>query len=412
MALNVPIPSMRKCSAACLEFKRAVPFDLRAHLLSGQVIPALPLALTRQRRWDEVRQRAVVRYYVDAGAGGLAVGVHSTQFAIRDAKVGLYEPVLSLAADTAREWLSGDILPLAEPAEPPPPRPNSRLRQSAAEPTQLGPLRFGISEPTRKSPRPFVLIAGLCGRTAQAGREAQLAAQHGYHAGLLSLGAWARDDERAVLKHCRTIARELPLIGFYLQPAVGGRVFTYKFWRTFAEIPELVAVKIAPFHRYRTIDVVRAVLEAGRDDVALYTGNDDNIIADLLTPFAFAGRTRHIAGGLLGQWGVWTERAVALLDEIKYARTAVGLEAPWLTRNAALTDANAAIFDAAHNFAGCLPGIHEVLRRQGLFATTACLDPHEQLSPGQAREITRVAQAYPWLVDNSFVASNLSRWLK
>lgn len=347
-----------------------MPLDLRAHLLAGQVIPALPLALSRRRRWDETRQRAVIRYYVDAGAGGLAVGVHSTQFAIRDAKVGLYEPVLALAADTARAW----------------PGPDASL--------------------------PFVLIAGLCGRTPQACGEAQLAEQHGYHAGLLSLGAWARDRDRAVLQHCRAVAREIPLVGFYLQPAVGGRVFSYDFWRAFAEIPELVAIKIAPFHRYRTIDVVRAVLEAGRDDVALYTGNDDNIIADLLTPFEFGGRTRHIVGGLLGQWGVWTEQAVALLDEIKQARTAIGLAAGWLTRNAALTDANAAIFDAANTFAGCLPGIHEVLRRQGLFATTACLDPHEQLSPGQAREITRVTQAYPWLVDDSFVASNLSRWLK
>ena len=346
-----------------------MPFDLRAHVLAGQAIPALPLALTRARRWDEKRQRAVVRYYVDAGAGGLAVGVHSTQFAIREAKVGLYEPVLALAADTARTW--------------------------------LGP----------KAGRPFALVAGLCGRTPQACREAQLAAKHGYHAGLLSLGAWARDDEDTVLRHCRAVARELPLIGFYLQPAVGGRVFSYRFWRTFAEIPQLVAVKIAPFHRYRTIDVVRAVLESGRTDVALYTGNDDNIIADLLTPFEFGSCTRHIVGGLLGQWGVWTHRAVALLEEIKHARTVVALDATWLTRNAALTDANAAIFDAAHTFAGCLPGIHEVLRRQGLFATTACLDPHEQLSPGQAREITRVTQAYPWLVDDSFVASNLSRWL-
>lgn len=342
--------------------------DLRAHLLAGQVIPALPLALTRRRRWDEARQRAVIRYYVDAGAGGLAVGVHSTQFAIRDRKIGLFAPVLDLAATTARAWLDAT---------------------------------------TR---RPFVLIAGLCGRTAQAVAEAQAAAALGYHAGLLSLGAWARDDEATVLRHCRTVARELPLIGFYLQPAVGGRVFSYRFWRAFAEIPELVGVKIAPFHRYRTIDVVRAVLEAGRDDVALYTGNDDNIIADLLTPFTFNGRTRHITGGLLGQWGVWTERAVALLDEIKHVRTAPAFAGEWLSRNAALTDANAAIFDAAHTFAGCLPGIHEVLRRQGLFATTACLDPSERLSPGQAREITRVTRAYPWLVDDAFVARHLARW--
>lgn len=346
-----------------------MPPEVRSHLLAGQVIPALPLALTRMRRWDERRQRAVIRYYVDAGAGGLAVGVHSTQFAIRDPQVGLYEPVLTLAADTARSALG------------------------------------------RAAPRPFVLIAGLCGRTPQACREAQLARARGYHAGLLSLGAWARDDDRAVLQHCRAVAREIPLVGFYLQPAVGGRIFAYDFWRRFAEIPELVAIKIAPFHRYRTIDVVRAVLESGRDDVALYTGNDDNIIADLLTPFEFAGRTRHIVGGLLGQWGVWTERAVALLEEIKHARSAEAFAGGWLTRNAALTDANAAIFDAAHTFAGCLPGIHEVLRRQGIFATTACLDPQERLSAGQAREITRISQAYPWLVDDTFVATHRDRWL-
>lgn len=343
-------------------------FDLRSHLREGQVIPALPLALRRNRRWDEAHQRAIIRYYLDAGSGGLAVGVHSTQFAIRDPKVGLYQPVLKLAAETAAAWLA-------------------------------------------PKPRPLALIAGLCGRPPQALREARTARDLGYQTGLLSLGAWAGDEERAVLAHCKAVAQEIPLIGFYLQPAVGGRVFSYRFWRAFAEIPQLVAVKIAPFNRYRTLDVVRAVLEAGRDDVALYTGNDDNIIADLLTPFTFAGRTRYIEGGLLGQWGVWTQAAVRLLAEIKQARGKPLLESAWLERNAALTDMNAAIFDAAHNFAGCLPGIHEVLRRQGLLATTACLDPHEKLSPGQGAEITRVARAYPWLVDDGFVAANLKRWL-
>lgn len=343
---------------------------LRAHLLEGQVIPALPLALGPGRRWDERRQRAVTRYYVDAGAGGLAVGVHSTQFAIRDPRHSLYEPVLALAAETARAW--------------------------------RGP----------RAAVPFALIAGLCGRTPQAVREAGTAVSLGYDAGLLSLGAWAHDDERAVLAHCRAVAREIPLVGFYLQPAVGGRVLTHAFWRQFAAIPQVVAIKIAPFHRYRTIDVVRAVLEVGRDDVALYTGNDDNILGDLLTPFTFGGRTRHITGGLLGQWGVWTERAVALLHEVKRARRRGTLPATWLGRNAALTDANAAIFDAAHGFAGCLPGIHEVLRRQGIFATNACLDPNERLSPGQAREISRVSTSYPWLVDDTFVARHRDRWLE
>jgi len=346
-----------------------MPFSLRSHLREGQVIPALPLALQRTRRWDEARQRALVRYYVDAGAGGLAVGVHSTQFAIRDAKVGLYAPVLELAAQTATAWL-------------------------------------------QPKPRPFVLIAGLCGKTVQACEEARIAGGYGYHAGLLSLGAWATDKESDVLAHCRAVAKEIPLIGFYLQNAVGGRVFSYRFWRDFAEIPQLVGIKIAPFNRYRTIDVARAVLESGRDDVALYTGNDDNIIGDLLTPFTFGGRTRFIDGGLLGQWGVWTQAAVTLFNEIKRARKKPRIDASWLDRNAALTDMNAALFDAAHNFAGCLPGIHEVLRRQGLLRTIACLDPHEQLSAGQAREITRVAAAYPWLVDDAFVEANRTRWLE
>lgn len=342
--------------------------ELRPHLRAGQVIPALPLALQRNRRWDQRHQRALVRYYVDAGAGGLAVGVHSTQFAIRDPKIALYAPVLRLAAETAAAWLA-------------------------------------------PKPRPFVLIAGLCGRTPQALAEARIALGFGYHAGLLSLGAWSGEPENKILAHCRAVAREIPLIGFYLQPAVGGRMFSYRFWRTFADIPGLVAIKIAPFNRYRTLDVVRAVLESGRDDVALYTGNDDNILSDLLTPFTFAGRTRHIDGGLLGQWGVWTHAAVRLLAEVQRARARPRLDATWLDRNAALTDANAALFDAAHDFAGCLPGIHEVLRRQGLLATTACLDPHEKLSPGQAAELTRVARAYPWLVDDDFVAVNVHRWL-
>jgi dihydrodipicolinate synthase/N-acetylneuraminate lyase len=346
-----------------------MPFDPRAHLLQGQVIPALPLALHRARRWDEPRQSALVRYYVDAGAGGLAVGVHSTQFAIRDPQFGLFKPVLELAAKTARAWLKPKL-------------------------------------------RDFILIAGLCGRTRQAQDEAATARGLGYHAGLLSLGAWADQPENKILAHCRTLAREIPLIGFYLQPAVGGRVFSYRFWRAFAEIPELVGIKIAPFNRYQTIDVVRAVLSAGRDDVALYTGNDDNIVADLLTPFTFNGRTRFIVGGLLGQWGVWTERATALFAQIQQARQQPRMDPAWLTRNVALTDMNAAVFDAAHRFSGCLPGIHEVLRRQGLLRSNGCLDPRERLSSGQAAEIDRVAAAYPWLVDDNFVAKNLARWLR
>lgn len=341
---------------------------LRRHLLAGQAIPALPLALDRRRRWSERRQRAVARYYLDAGVGGIAVGVHSTQFEIREAKHGLFRPVLELAAETMNSWK---------------------------------PLR----------PRPAVKVAGLCGKTAQAFAEAELARGLGYDAGLLSLGAWRQEPERAILRHCASVARAIPLIGFYLQPAVGGRVLSAGFWRQFAEIPEVVAIKLAPFNRYQTLDVVHAVMDSGRTDVALYTGNDDNILIDLLTTFRHGGRTRRIVGGLLGQWGVWTERAVALLEEVKAARREDHLAAAWLTRNAQLTDANAAIFDPAHGFAGCLPGIHEILRRQGIFESTACLDRRERLSPGQAEELDRVSRAYPWLVDDGFVARHVDRWL-
>ena len=348
--------------------------SLRSHLLAGQVIPAHPLALTAARTLDERRQRALTRYYADAGAGGVAVGVHTTQFAIRDSQVGLYRPVLELAAETARAWV-GDA-------------------------------------------RPFALIAGLVGDTAQAVREAELARTLGYDAGLLSLGAWRDADEQALVAHCRTVAETIPLFGFYLQPAVGGRELSYRFWRELAEVEGLVAVKIAPFDRYRTLDVVRAVADAGRDDVALYTGNDDTIVSDLLTPFAVTdGRVCFIVGGLLGQWAVWTRRAVELLDRVKAVRAGLAddgegpIDARWLREAAALTDANGAIFDARHRFAGCIPGIHEVLRRQGLLAGIWCLDSHERLSLGQPEELDRVTREYPWLTDDEFVREGLERWM-
>ena len=295
--------------------------SVREHLRSGQVIPAHPLALDASRSLDERRQRGLTRYYVDAGAGGVAVGVHTTQFAIRESGVGLLRPVLELAIDEALANVGRD--------------------------------------------RTFAMIAGVCGRTPQACSEAELAAALGYDAGLLSLGGLgdATDDE--LLEHCRAIADILPVFGFYLQPAVGGRVLSYRFWREFAEIPNVWAIKIAPFNRYQTIDVVRAVVEAGRDDIALYTGNDDNIVADLLTPFPITvgGTTvlRWIDGGLLGQWAVWTRGAVALLAAIKDARASGEFGPTLLSHGAALTDANAAVFDAANGFRGCIPGIHEVL---------------------------------------------------
>jgi dihydrodipicolinate synthase/N-acetylneuraminate lyase len=266
--------------------------------------------------------------------------------------------------------------------------------------------------------RPFALVAGLVGDTRQATGEAATAASLGYHAGLLSLGAWREADEERILDHCRAVADVIPLFGFYLQTAVGGRELSYRFWRGFAEIERVVAVKIAPFDRYRTIDVVRAFADAGRGDVALYTGNDDAIVADLLTPFdAGRGATRWIVGGLLGQWAVWTRRAVEMLDAVKAARASLApdgegpIDARWLREGAALTDANGAVFDARNRFAGCIPGIHEVLRRQGLLGGTWCLDPDEQLSPGQAEELDRVTRAYPWLTDDEFVREKVDGWM-
>ena len=344
----------------------------RERLRSGVVIPAHPLALTASRSLDERRQRALTRYYIDAGAGGLAVGVHTTQFAIRSASHGLYAPVLELAAETASAWRAHD----------------------AAE---------------------LVLIAGVCGDTAQAAAEADVALSYGYDVGLLSLGALADATHEELLAHCRAVADVIPLCGFYLQPAVGGRVLDYAFWREFAEIPNVWAVKIAPFNRYQTLDVIRAVLESGRDDIALYTGNDDNIVADLVTPYpAVVGgerRVRGMDGGLLGQWAVWTHKAADLLRRSRAARAGGMVEAELLREGAALTEANAAIFDAAHGFAGCIPGIHEVLRRQGLLTGTWCLDPRETLSRGQAQAIERVCRAYPFLADDEFVAARLDAWL-
>jgi len=363
---------------------------VRARLRRGLVIPAHPLALTARRRLDERRQRALARYYAAAGAGGVAVGVHTTQFAIRDPRVGLYRPVLELAAETLRE-------------------------------------------PSHRRGRALVAIAGISGPTRQAVREARLAADLGYHVGLLSLGALASASVSHLVAHARAVAEVIPLMGFYLQPAVGGRELPAQFWRRFVEIERVVAIKVAPFDRYRTLDVARAVVEAGRAAaIALYTGNDDHILLDLLTPLRFGNastrpRPVRIVGGLLGQWSVWTKRAVEHLEACRrvarrgrpLARSASRKRIPrttavpeaLLTLAAQLTDANGAIFDAANGFAGSIPGIHEVLRRQGLLAGTWCLDPDERLSRGQAEEIDRVCRAYPHLTDDAFVAEHLDEWL-
>jgi len=301
------------------------------------------------------------------------MGVHTTQFAIREARFGLFKPVLELAAEE-------------------------------------------MDRADRVSRAPLIRIGGICGPTAQAVREARLLADLGYNAGLLSLGAMKDADQPALLAHCQEVAEVLPVMGFYLQPAVGGRVLSYEFWRAFCKIPNVVAIKIAPFNRYQTLDVVRAVADSGRD-IALYTGNDDNIVMDLVTPFRFRAGTQsqeqRIVGGLLGHWAVWTRRAVELLEKCHTIVAASGGISPeLLSESSQVTDSNAAFFDSAHHFAGCIAGLHEVLRRQGLLEGIWCLDPNESLSPGQKEEIDRVYAAYPQLNDDAFVREGRDHWLK
>jgi hypothetical protein len=343
-------------------------------LAKGVVIPACPLALDENRRLDERHQRALIRYYCAAGAGGVAVGVHTTQFEIREPGIDLLKPVLELASAT-------------------------------------------LDESGKKHNRPVVKIAGVCGRTRQAVAEAELAVSLGYDLALVSLGALKDAAEDDLLSHCRTLSKIMPLMGFYLQPAVGGRVLPYSFWRQFVEIENAVAVKVAPFNRYQTLDVVRAVACAGVENrVTLYTGNDDNIIIDLLTPYTIhtedGPRTIRIKGGLLGQWSVWTSKAVELLKHIHHVTEAGKNDlSDLLEMNAALTDANSVVFDAAHNFAGCIAGINEVLRRQGLMRYAHCLDPTAVLAPGQSEELDRIYRDYPWLTDDAFVKEHMQEWL-
>ncbi|MGH9407117.1 MAG: dihydrodipicolinate synthase family protein [Terriglobia bacterium] len=342
-------------------------------LRRGIVIPAHPLALNAQRRFDERRQRALTRYYCAAGVGGVAVGVHTTQFSIHEPDVGLLDPVLALAAETTRDC-------------------------------------------EQKLGRPIAKVAGVCGVTAQAVREAELARRLGYDAGLLSLGALRASTASELIEHCRAVSEVIPIFGFYLQPAAGGRLLDIDFWRRFLEIENVVAIKVAPFNRYQTLDVVRALAESGREtEIALYTGNDDNIVADLLTEFRLRVRDRTVSlrfsGGLLGHWAVWTRGAVELLESIQKCSDQRESIAELLARSAEVTDSNAALFDARNNFAGCIPGLHEILRRQGLLEGRWCLDPDQDLSPGQIEEINRISGAYPSLNDDAFVESNLDAWL-
>jgi hypothetical protein len=336
--------------------------NVRERLAGGLVIPAHPLALTSARKLDERRQRALTRYYLAAGAGGVAVGVHTTQFAIRDPKIGLYRPV----------------------------------------------LEFAMEEASKKD---VVKIAGVSGPRAQAVKEAELARSLGYDAALLSLGGLNDLDTNQLVDHATAIAEIIPVIGFYLQPSVGGRLLSYEFWREFSKIENVVAIKMAPFNRYQTIDVLRGVIDSGRaSEISLYTGNDDNIFIDLLTRWSFGGETVRIVGGLLGHWAVWTSKAVAHLALARQSGAEVSIDL--LTLAQQITDANAAFFDPSHGFAGCIAGIHEVLRRQGLLEGIWCLDENETLSPGQSAEIDRVSNAYPHLSDDDFVRQHLDAWLR
>lgn len=338
--------------------------EIRSLLHAGTVIPAHPLVLNEDLSIDEERQRRLTRYYIASGAGGVAVGVHTTQFEIRDPKINLLEPVLKLAAEEVKK---------------------AALKRS------------------------FIKVAGICGVTESALKDAELAVKYDYHLGLLSNGGLQDYSELQLIKRAEAVAAIIPLFGFYLQPAVGGRRLSYEFWRDFAEIPNVHAIKVAAFNRYQTLDVVRAVCDSSRrNDIALYTGNDDNIVADLLTPYRFTINGEKIekrfTGGLLGHWAVWTSKAVQLLGEIKHciASGYLGIET-LLAKGIDVTDMNAVIFDAVNNYHGCISGIHEVLRRQGLMNNITCLSPKETLSDGQAEEISRIAAEHRALTDDDFV---------
>lgn len=342
-------------------------------LANGTVIPATPLALDAQRKFDEMHQRALLRYYMDAGVGGIAVGVHTTQFAIRNPEIGLFRPVLELTAQEMARY-------------------------------------------EEKSGKTLVRVAGVCGNTEQAVQEATLAKELGFDAVLLSPGGLDGLSEAELLERTRNVAAVMPVIGFYLQPSVGGRVFSYSYWEQLCEIPNVAAIKSAPFNRYQTLDVVRAAaLSSRREQIALYTGNDDNIVIDLLTKYKFekdgATYEKQFVGGLLGHWSVWVKRVVELFGQIKAEAQKETIHADMLVLANEITDANAALFDTAHGFAGCIAGLHYVLKKQGLFDNIFCLDPKETLSDGQAAEIERVYRMYPHLNDDAFVRQNLQKWM-
>lgn len=345
--------------------------SVKNKLHEGVVIPAHPLALTHDKQLDETRQRALTRYYIDAGAGGMAVGVHTTQFEIRDPEFNLFEKVLKMAIEETEK---------------------------------------------ANAPESFIKIAGICGPIEQAVKEAKYSKEIGYDLGLLSMGGLDDYTEDELIERAERVGEEIPLVGFYLQPAVGGRVFSFDFWKRFADIPSVYAIKMAPFNRYQTFDVVRAVCSSERnEEIALYTGNDDNIVADLLTPYRVkvGDRTveKRIVGGLLGHWAVWTKQVVSLFSEIKRAQSDTHIPKDLLVLGQEITDANAALFDASNQFKGSIAGINEVLSRSGLLQGNWCLMDKEKLSPGQSEEIDRIYSSYPHLTDDEFIKENLSKWL-
>lgn len=341
-------------------------------LKNGTVIPAIPLVLDENRKFSEEGQHTLIRYYLDAGVGGLAVAVHTTQFEIRKPEIGLFEPVLRVAKEELDEFEA-------------------------------------------RTGKTLVRVAGVCGEAPQACREAITARQLGFDAVLLSPGGLGHLTEAQLIERTHAVAQEMPVIGFYLQTACGGRRLSFEYWKAVADTPNVAAIKCASFNRYQSIDLVRGVaFSERREEIALYTGNDDNIVADLLTPFRFDVDGKPVelrfVGGLLGHWSVWTHSVVRLYDALRKYQDGRSIPAELLALGAAVTDCNGAFFDVAHNFAGCIPGVHEVLRRQGLMPGTWCLDPDETLSEGQAAEIDRVYKMYPQLNDDAFVAQHLELW--
>lgn len=341
-------------------------------LKSGTVIPATPLALDENRNFDEYSQRLLMKYYLNCGVGGIATAVHSTQFEIRDPEVQLFEPILKLVSDE-------------------------------------------IADFENKTGKVIVKVAGVCGKTEQAVKEAELAKKYGYDAVLLSPGGLNDLPESELIERTKAVAGVMPVIGFYLQTAVGGRRFSYNYWQQICEIPNVVAIKAAPFNRYMSLDVARAAALSSRsDEITLYTGNDDNIVIDLLTTYKFDVDGKHyekgFEGGLLGHWSVWTKRAVELFEKCKQEKGKDSISAEMLSLANAVTDSNAVLFDGANGFAGCIPGLHYVLKKQGLMKTLNCINPNEVLSCGQAEEIERIYDMYPSLVDDDFVKENIENW--